>query len=193
MGIKKLQTKDFITVGIFTAIYFVIFFALGMLGYIPILFVLLPLLLPIICGIPFMLFLTKVKAFGMVTIMGTILGALMLITGHTFVPLIVGFSVGLLSDLIFMLGNYQSKKLSVIGYTVFSFWILGMLLPFFIMKDSFERMMLDSMGVEYTNAVFNLFDKVAWTFPIMVIIGGLIGAFLGLSMLKKHFKKAGIA
>jgi energy-coupling factor transport system substrate-specific component len=193
MGIKKLQTKDFITVGIFTAIYFVIFFALGMLGYIPILFVLMPLLLPIICGIPFMLFLTKVKAFGMVTIMGTILGALMLITGHTFVPLIVGFSVGLLSDLIFMLGNYQSKKLSVIGYTVFSFWILGMLLPFFIMKDSFERMMLDSMGVEYTNAVFNLFDKVAWTFPIMVIIGGLIGAFLGLSMLKKHFKKAGIA
>ena len=193
MGIKKLQTKDFITVGIFTAIYFVIFFALGMLGYVPILFILLPLLLPIICGIPFMLFLTKVKAFGMVTIMGTILGALMLITGHSFVPLIVGFFVGLLSDLIFMLGKYQSKKLSVIGYTVFSFWLLGMLLPFFIMKDSFERMMLDSMGVEYTNAVFNLFDKVAWSFPIMVIIGGLIGAFLGLSMLKKHFKKAGIA
>lgn len=33
---NKLQTKDLINVGIFTAIYFVIFFAGMMLGYIPI-------------------------------------------------------------------------------------------------------------------------------------------------------------
>ena len=33
---KKLQAKDLINVGVFTAIYFVIFFAGMMLGYIPI-------------------------------------------------------------------------------------------------------------------------------------------------------------
>ncbi len=33
---KRLQAKDLINVGIFTAIYFVIFFAGIMLGYIPI-------------------------------------------------------------------------------------------------------------------------------------------------------------
>lgn len=31
---KKLTTKDFITIGIFTAIWFVVEFACGMLGYI---------------------------------------------------------------------------------------------------------------------------------------------------------------
>ena len=193
MNRKKLQTKDLITVGVFTAIYYVLFFAGGMLGYIPILFVLLPFFLPIVCGMPFMLFLTKVKSFGMVTIMGTLLGALMLLTGHTFVPLIAGFVFGLAADLLFMAGAYQSKKLSVFGYGVFSLWLLGMLLPFWIMRDSYEKMMLDSMGREYTMSVFGLFEKLAWVFPFAAFIGGITGAFFGYAMLKKHFKKAGIA
>ncbi len=64
---NKLQAQDLINVGIFTAIYFVLFFAGMMLGYIPIFIPLLGLVCPIICGIPFMLYLTKVKKFGMVT------------------------------------------------------------------------------------------------------------------------------
>lgn len=35
---KKLQGKDLINVGIFTAIYFVVFMAVAMLGFIPIFF-----------------------------------------------------------------------------------------------------------------------------------------------------------
>ena len=71
---NKLQAKDLINVGIFTAIYFVIFFAGMMLGYIPIFIPLLGLVCPILCGIPFMLYLTKVKKFGMVSLTGIILG-----------------------------------------------------------------------------------------------------------------------
>ena len=54
---NKLQAKDLINVGIFTAIYFVVFFAGMMLGYIPIFIPLLGLVCPILCGIPFMLYL----------------------------------------------------------------------------------------------------------------------------------------
>lgn len=43
---NKLQAKDLINVGIFTAIYFVIFFAGMMLGYIPIFIPLLGLVCP---------------------------------------------------------------------------------------------------------------------------------------------------
>ena len=50
---NKLQAKDLINVGTFTAIYFVIFFAGMMLGYIPIFIPLLGLVCPILCGIPF--------------------------------------------------------------------------------------------------------------------------------------------
>ncbi len=182
---KKLQAKDLITVGIFTAIYFVLMFMCGMLGYVPIFYALLPIVIPIICDIPFMLFLTKVKCFGMVTIMGTICGGLMLLTGHTFLPLVTGFTFGLLADLIFLAGKYKSMKASVVGYAVFSLWINGMLMPFWIMKDAFEKMMLDSMGSEYTQTVFELFQKISWAFPIMALAGGVIGAFFGVVLLKK--------
>ena len=70
MDKKKLNAKDFINIGIFTVIYFVMFFITGMLGYIPIFAVIIPLVLGILGGIPFMLFLTKTGKFGAATIMG---------------------------------------------------------------------------------------------------------------------------
>ena len=48
MDKKKLNAKDFINIGIFTVIYFVMFFITGMMGYIPIFAVIIPLVL----GIP---------------------------------------------------------------------------------------------------------------------------------------------
>ena len=57
---KKLKAKDLINVGIYTAIYIVIFFVVGMLNAIPVLYPFLYVLIPLISGIPFMLFLTKI-------------------------------------------------------------------------------------------------------------------------------------
>ena len=48
--------------------YLVIFFVAGMMNAIPILYPGYLLVIPIVTGIPFMLFLTKTEKFGMVTI-----------------------------------------------------------------------------------------------------------------------------
>ena len=190
---NKLHVKDLIRVGIFTAIYFVIFFATGMLGYIPILFILLPVLAPIITGIPFMLFLTKVKKFGMVTIFGVLLGLLMFATGHTWVPLGAGIVLGLLADLIFKAGKYKSTKTTVLGYGVFSIWIIGAMLPMWLMRESYFEYISSNMGEEYTNAVLTLTpDWMAFAVVAAAFVAGIIGAFLGRAVLKKHFQRAGI-
>ena len=63
----RLTVKDLITVGVFSAFYIVAFYVAGMLGIIPIFMVLLALMCPIVGGIPFMLYLTRVKKLGMVT------------------------------------------------------------------------------------------------------------------------------
>lgn len=97
---NKLQAKDLINVGIFTAIYFVVFFAGMMLGYIPIFIPLLGLVCPILCGIPFMLYLTKVKKFGMVSLTGIILGLLNVLIGAGVLVLIFGVVFGILGDLV---------------------------------------------------------------------------------------------
>ena len=50
---QKIQPKDLITTGIFTAIMFVICMGVAMLGYIPIFIPLLSVLVPLVGGIPF--------------------------------------------------------------------------------------------------------------------------------------------
>jgi len=76
---NKLNCRDFINIGIYAAIYFVIVMALAMTGLIPIFLILLSSMIGIIGGIPFMLFLTKVKKPGMIFIMSLIMGIMMFV------------------------------------------------------------------------------------------------------------------
>ena len=85
---KGLSAKDLINVGIYTAIYLVIFFVVGMMNAIPILYPAIYLLIPIITGIPFMLFLTKIEKFGMITIMSIIIGVFWYLMGYTWLALV---------------------------------------------------------------------------------------------------------
>ena len=74
---SRLQGKDLMNIGIYSAIYCVIVTGVAMLGYIPIMMPMLCALVPLIAGVPFMLFLTKVKKFGMIWIMSIIIGIFM--------------------------------------------------------------------------------------------------------------------
>ena len=66
---NKLQAKDLINLGLFTVLYFVIGCCVAIpIGFVPIFLPILGALWSLITGIPFMLFLTRVKKFGMVTI-----------------------------------------------------------------------------------------------------------------------------
>lgn len=57
MNTKKLTAKDFITIGIFTAILFVVEFACGILGYIhPYIVASYVVMIPLVGAIPMMLF-----------------------------------------------------------------------------------------------------------------------------------------
>ena len=64
---NKLQAKDLINLGLFTVLYFVIGCCVAIpVGFVPIFLPILGALWSLITGIPFMLFLTRVKKFGMV-------------------------------------------------------------------------------------------------------------------------------
>lgn len=193
MDNSKLNSKDLINVGIFTALYFVVFFLVGMLGFVPILLIMLPIIAPIITGIPFMLFITKVHKFGMITIMGTILGLVMFLTGHSWPPIIFGSICALLADLIMKSGNYQSFKHTAIGYGVFSIWIVSNMMPAWIMRESYFQTLASQYGEEYASSVMNLSSN--WMLFILLaaaFVCGIIGAYFGRRVLNKHFVRAGI-
>jgi len=194
MDNQKLNTKDLINIGIFTVLYFVMFFITGMLGYIPIFVVLLPMVLGILCGIPFTLFLTNTGKFVAVTIMGFLVSLLCFLVGQSWISIIFGVVFGFLADLIFRAGNYKTWKHTVLGYCVFTEWVIGSMLPMWIMRDVFFETYRTQGGTEeYIGAVMNLTST--YMIPVVVLLGiagGFLGAYLGRAVLKKHFKKAGI-
>lgn len=191
---NKLTVKDLINVGIFTAVYFVTYFACGMIGFIPVLMVVLPLLAPFVGGIPFMLYLTKVNKFGMVTITGIIVALLMFATGHGWPILVIGILAAFIADLIFKSGKYKSWKKTVIGYCVFSQWIFGAMIPMWIMRDSYFAKLRAGYGDEYADTLMSLMSgRMLLVLICLAVIGAISGAYLGRATLKKHFKRAGIA
>ena len=71
---KNIGIKDLVNLGLFTAIYFVLFFISGMTGLIPVMAVFYPVLLAVLGGIPCILFFSKTQKFGLVTMMGILMG-----------------------------------------------------------------------------------------------------------------------
>ena len=191
---NKLTGKDLINIGIYSAIMFVVVFASAMLGMVPIGYPALTVVVPIVGGIIFMLFLTKVKNFGMIWIMSIIMGVLMLLTGMGYYPCIVSVVSGLVTELIVKSGNYSSKSRSIIANGTFFIWVWGNYLLLYCNRAEFLASRAESVGTEVTDAIDKLLPT--WTCPLLLgicVVSGFIGGFLGTAMLKKHLKKAGIA
>ena len=207
---KKLQGKDLINVGIFTAIYFVVFMAVAMLGFIPIFLPLLIAIAPLIAGIVMMLYYSKIQKFGMVSLTGLICGILMLsgvlstvrdkkgilmlLTGMGYWSIITGFVFGVLADLILKSGDYKSAKKGIISHGVFSMWIIGNYIPIVVTRDSYYQDLITGYSQEYADAIMGYIS--AYTLPLLLIAGfvcGVIGGIIGQKIFKKHFKRAGIA
>ena len=189
---KKLKGQDLINIGIYGAIYFVILFAVAMLGMIPVFLPLLSVFVPILGGIPFMLFLTRVKKPGMIFVFTMIMGILMLLTGMGPWPLLTCAIAGILAEMMFKSGAYRDAKKAVISYSLFSLWIFGNYLPLFTDYEGYFAQRAD-YGQAYIDAVQKLMPL--WMAPVLLIacfVCGILGGLLGRALLKKHFEKAGL-
>ena len=167
---NKLKIKDLVTIGVFTVIYFVFMFGVGMMGVIPILFLIYPTVLGIVTG-------TIIMLFG----------------GHTYVIVLHSLVVMFIAEMIRRAGGYKSLKFNMLAFMVFNTWICGSLMQMLLAREKYIELSM-MMGKEYVDALIELI-----TYPHMALvyagalIGGLIGAYIGKILLKKHFTKAGIA
>ena len=188
----KLKGKDLIHIGIYAAITCVVITAVSMIGFVPVLLPMIGIFAPLIAGVPLMLFMTKARKFGMITIMGTIMGAYLWITGMGYWPCIFGFVCGLLADLICKSGQYNSPKKAMIGHGLISLTYFGCMLPLYMDLDGYFSTR-QGYGQEYVDGVAAVLQP--WTIPALIVGGflaGIVGAWIGQKLLKKHFTPAGI-
>ena len=195
MEMKKLTVKDFITVGIFTAIVLVVEFVCGILGYIhPYIVASYVVMIPLAGSIPMMLFYSKVEKFGMITIMSILIAIMMFILGMGYLgaPLII--IAGVVADLIARSGEYKSFKKIVISYGIFCLWICANYFPVVVTADSYRQGLLDEgYSAEYCDNLFRAVNsKTLGVLLVVCFVFGCIGAFVGKAAVKKHFEKAGI-
>ncbi|AYA98776.1 MptD family putative ECF transporter S component [Lachnoanaerobaculum umeaense] len=189
---QKLKIKDLVTIGVFAVIYVVIIFALGMIGFLPVLYLVYPALLGIVSGTVIMLFMAKVQKPWAVLILGMLTSVFMMVEGNTYLLIIHSFVVMLIAELIRRVGNYNSFKYNMLSFAIFNTWICGSLMQMLWAREKYIEIAM-VMGEDYVNALIKLV-----TYPNMAlvylgaILGGLIGANIGRILLKKHFIKAGI-
>ena len=195
MDNNKLQAKDFITIGIFTALLFVVEFACGMLGFIhPYIVASYVVMIPIVGSVPMMLFYTKIEKFGMLSIMSVLLAIIMFVTGMGYLgaPLII--ASGVIADFIAKSGGYRSFKKTVISHGIFCLWICANYFPVVVSAESYRKNLVESgYSAEYCDNLFRAINsKTIAVLLVLCFIFGCVGAYIGKAVVKKHFEKAGI-
>ena len=190
----NIQAKDLISLGLFTVLYFVLGCCVAIpIGFVPIFVPVLGTLWAIITGIPFMLYVTRVKTFGLITLMAILSGLLMGLTGMGFWGVPMGAVFGLLGDLILKSGGYRSAAKILVGYAVFSLWMVGTYIPMYFMVEASYESFAASFGDEYATQVMAVMPP--WSLALVVVgifLGALVGGLLGRRLLRKHFARAGI-
>lgn len=190
---EGLTVKDLITIGLFTAIYFVAFFVVGMIGFIPVTMPFLPFFIGIVGGIPILLLVTKTQKFGALSISGIIVCLLMFFTGHPWTILVIGIPFTILGDCIMYFGKYRNWGCIVVGYICYSLWYLGAFAPFYFMRESYFKSIAAGYGDDYVRTLDNVLSiKMLPIVIVLSILGSVIGVYIAKAALNKHFKRAGI-
>ena len=194
---NKLTIPDLISIGVFTAIYFVLvtiatFASALLLPGVSNIF--LPAIAALISGSVYMLLAAKLQKFGGITIMGLVMGLFFFVSGHFVLSFAANILFGVLADWVASLGKYHDRKLLFVSYILFSYGLTGPILPLWFMKDAYVAS-LQARGKDssYIDGVFaHVNTGTFFIAMIVVLVCALLGGWFGQRMLKKHFAKTGI-
>lgn len=191
----RLKGRDLITIGIFTAIYFVVTMVpMFISGIHPMVWVFFPAMAAVLGAIPFMLLCLRVQKPFAILLMGLAM-CLVTFTG-SFTPLIVALFVGgaLLAELVRHLTHYTSYLGASVAFACFSLGWLGSPLPIWLYSDTFAKHIAEAgMPQEYVTQLISV-SSPAWMVACIAgtLVGAALGSLLARTLLKKHFQKAGL-
>ena len=194
---NRLGSKDVISIGIFTAVYLVIYTTLGLtVGLIPIIgaFLFCP-LSNLFTGTVFMLIAVKVRKTGVFMIAGLAMAAFTLTSSNMFG--VAGCAIAaVIAEAIASRGNYAKAGMLVMAFAVYETLRYGSyLLPMFLNSEAYfvaaaERWGVEGGALERYSKLFN-WGGFAGLFTV-TLVTALLGAWIGVKILSKHFRKAGL-
>ena len=148
---SRLTTRDLVTVAIFAVIFFVAFYACGMIGFAGPAFMFVGWILGILLGgIIVMLSMARVPKMGALTITGLLVG-LGMMPGHTIWMIPAGLVLGFIADLVTTNAGRNVRldpRRASLGYAVFTLWVVAPLIPMVVNADKYYAMITKQMGAD---------------------------------------------
>ena len=193
---NKLQSRDFISIGVFTLIYAAVTFVVGGVSQMtPVTFPLMSAAVALFTGPIFMLYTAKTPKRGALTIMGVIIGILSFASGMFWMMAVFYAVFGVLADLICASGKFKSFKRNLLGYCVFALSPMGGHVPMAILPEQFDAFMAEKGDFSAFSGVIDAIGTNWWALPLMAaitVLCAVISGMIGRKLLRKHFERAGI-
>ena len=194
MNTKGLNVRDLINVGLFGILVAILTFLSGFIGFIPVLVPLTQFMVGLVTGPVNMLYSTRIKKAGMLFIQQLIVALLFGLTAHGIWIIFTTIISAILAEIVLKMGNYNSVKYARFAFVVAAIGGIGNWIPIFIGRDKYiERMLQTGYSQDYIDRMMSVLPQwILIPMTILGMIGTFIGCTIGISILKKHFVKAGM-
>ena len=155
---NKLMIQDLISIGVFTAIYFVL--------------------------VTIATFATSAS----ITIMGLVMSIFFFSSGHFILSFVTNIVFAIIADLIGYISKYKNKAMILLSYIVFSYGLMGPVLPMWFLKDQYvSNLVARGKDAVYIERLFEYINMGTFRLCIVaILIGSIIGGLFGIKMIKKQ-------
>ncbi|MGO1315414.1 MAG: MptD family putative ECF transporter S component [Cellulomonadaceae bacterium] len=192
----RFSARDLVSVAIFAVLMIVVTYVIGMLGILsPVVWLIVIPVSVLVNGIVFLLFVTRVKHAGMVTLLGVVVALFYLLTGNSIFSTIGIIVLAVLAEVVLWAARYRSRWAAIWAYTIFALSFFTPFLPLVFDRENYLRSpSFTRMGEDYVAGADAL-----TTLPVLgvlaggIAVAGFLGGLFGSAVLRKHFVRAGLA
>lgn len=195
---KAYRVKDFVTIGIFSALIFVVFMGVASLTAVlgPILHVFSVCVSGFFCASIFLIVSRKVPKFGVMTLTSAVLMTLFSLMGGGYLPWVISVLItAFIADLILTVTGHESRLGFVMAIGVMMIGhSLGNIFPVLFFAEKFKADFVSrGIDVAYMEEMVSVLSgPMAAVVLVAAFVCAALGALIGFKWLSKHFKTAGM-
>lgn len=187
----KFSSKDLVYVGIFAAVYIILFFGIGSLGALnPAMNVVGVLLAVLVNGSTVMVFLTKVRHSGALFLQIVLYVCAFVLTGHPWTAIPMAIVFGGLAEWIASSGHYRNLNRNIIAYALMSLIPVSAFFSMIYPGGKYVEDVAKQMGEQYATAMKDLYTPgFVGIVAVLLFLVGLAGGFIGKLIVQRNFAK----
>lgn len=186
--------RHLVNMGVFSAIYLVVVIFGSLIEFLGPAFAFPGFTIAILInGTVVMLYLAKTPVFGAMTFMALPFSMFMTAMGQPWYEVPIAVALGLIGDLLIWSGRYRSRIKAILAYGIFTGWYVVPLLPIALNGPAFFARVAARSNQARADQMAAVFQPwIIYTWGIVCIFIGFVGAWIGTKILTKHFVKAGL-